>query len=184
MWKISVLALLLLNFYTKINSSTNNDIIQRLKQTKNLSFNYKQTINNKIEKGYCVIKYPKKINCKYDQINQKILVSDGKSLVIVNNNSQYYFYPLKKTPLNLILDKNFIIEKINTLDVRKISNKYLNYTFTENNNIINIFFNVNTLDLVGWQTEDIYQNLVITFISSLKINQEINNDIFILPKPE
>ena len=184
MWKISVLALLLLNFYTKINSSTNNDIIQRLKQTKNLSFNFKQTINNKIEKGYCVIKYPKKINCKYDQINQKILVSDGKSLVIVNNNSQYYFYPLKKTPLNLILDKNFIIEKINTLDVRKISNKYLNYTFTENNNIINIFFNVNTLDLVGWQTEDIYQNLVITFISSLKINQEINNDIFILPKPE
>ena len=38
-----------------------------------------------------------------------------------------------------------------------------------------------TLNLIGWQTEDIYQNLTITFISSIKINQKINQKLFILP---
>ena len=48
-------------------------------------------------------------------------------------------------------------------------------------NEINIFFDKKNLSLVGWQTKDIYQNLTITFLSSIKINQEINNKIFILP---
>ena len=52
----------------------------------------------------------------------------------------------------------------------------------ENNNVINIFFDKETLDLIGWQTEDMYQNLTITFISSVKRNQKINDRIFILPK--
>jgi len=38
------------------------------------------------------------------------------------------------------------------------------------------------LNLIGWQTEDIYQNLSITFISSVKKNQEIDSKIFKLPK--
>ena len=68
------------------------------------------------------------------------------------------------------------------LEPREIDNKYLNFKVFENNNIINLFFDKKTLSLVGWQTEDIYQNLVVTFISSIKINQKINNRIFILPK--
>ena len=42
--------------------------------------------------------------------------------------------------------------------------------------------NIKNLSLVGWQTEDIYQNLTITFISSIKKNQKIDDEIFILPK--
>jgi outer membrane lipoprotein-sorting protein len=56
------------------------------------------------------LNYPKKIYCKYQKKN-KILVSNGKSLVIKTKVS-FYRYPLKKTPLNLILDKNFLIKKI------------------------------------------------------------------------
>ena len=52
----------------------------------------------------------------------------------------------------------------------------------ENSNKINIFFDKENVSLVGWQTEDIYQNLAVTFISSVKINKEINDKIFILPK--
>ena len=41
-----------------------------------------------------------------------------KSLVIQNlNNNQYYIYPLKKTAFNLILDKNFLLEKLNQIKV-------------------------------------------------------------------
>jgi outer membrane lipoprotein-sorting protein len=68
------------------------------------------------------------------------------------------------------------------LEPREIDNKYLTFKIFENNNEINIFFDKNNLSLVGWQTEDVYQNLAITFISSVKINQKINNEIFLLPK--
>jgi hypothetical protein len=43
------------------------------------------------------------------------------------------------------------------------------------------FFNITNYNLVGWQTLDIYQNLSITYISSLKINQLIEKNIFKLP---
>ena len=68
------------------------------------------------------------------------------------------------------------------IEPREIDNKYLNFKFFENNNEINIFFDKKNLNLIGWQTEDIYQNLAITFISSIKINQKLDNKIFILPK--
>jgi outer membrane lipoprotein-sorting protein len=149
----------------------------------NLSFNFIQTIDNKNENGKCIIKYPKKIWCEYNDSNKKVIVSNGKSLVIKNRNSgNYYIYPLSKTPLIFLLDKEYLISKINTLEPREIDNKYINFTILENNNEINVFFNKKNLSLIGWQTEDIYQNLVITFISSVKINQKINNKIFILPK--
>ena len=113
------------------------------------------------------------------------MVSNGKSLVIKNKNTgAYYFYPLKKTPLEFLLDKNFLIKKMNYLSPRNINNKYLNFRIIEKNNEINIFFDIKTFNLVGWQTEDIYQNLTITYISSVKINQNINENIFILPKKD
>ena len=101
---------------------------------------------------------------------------------MVTHNTSYYTYPLKKTPLNLILDKDYLINKINILKERILENKFINFTFTENDNEINIFFDKKNYDLVGWQTLDIYQNLSITFISSLTINNELNNNLFILPK--
>ena len=111
------------------------------------------------------------------------MVSNGKSLVITNkDNEAYYIYPLKKTPLEFLLNKDYLISKIKVLKSRDIENKYLNFTILENNNEINIFFDKKTSNLVGWQTEDIYSNLTITFISSVKINQKVNDKIFILPK--
>ena len=111
------------------------------------------------------------------------MVSNGKTLVITNEKkSNYYLYPLKKTPLDLILDKNFLIKEIKSLEGRNINNKYYNFTIFNNNNKINIFFNNKNYNLIGWQTEDIYQNLTITFISKVKTNQKIDNGIFEIPK--
>ena len=151
--------------------------------TNNLSFNFIQTIENKNENGKCIIKYPKKIWCRYDNSNKKTIVSNGKSLVIKTaNRGSYYRYPLSRTPLAFLLDKEYLISKMNILEPREINNKYLNFKILENNNVINVFFDKKDLSLVGWQTEDIYQNLAVTFISSVKINQKIDNKIFILPK--
>ena len=172
----------ILNFYNPVFSSTKEKIISQMQFTNNLSFDFIQTINNEKESGRCIIKYPGKIWCEYDNSNKKIIVSNGKSLVIKNRNSgSYYIYPLNKTPLVFLLDKKYLISKMNILEPREIDNKYLNFRIFEKNNEINIFFDKKNLSLVGWQTKDIYQNLTITFLSSIKINQEINNKIFILP---
>ena len=173
----------ILNSYTPTFSSTKEKVISQMKLTNNLSFNFIQTINSKNENGKCVIEYPKKIWCTYDGSNKKIIVSNGKSLVIKTINSgSYYRYPLKKTSLIFLLDKEYLISKMKNLEPREIDNKYLNFRIFENNNEINIFFDKKNLNLIGWKTEDIYQNLTTTFISSVKINQKINNKIFILPK--
>jgi len=182
MFRIFILVFILV-FYTSVHATTKEKIITNLEQTNNISFNFKQSIGKKNEKGNCIIKYPKKIYCEYKNLNKKIIVSNGKSLVIKNRNSgTYYLYPLKKTPLEFLLDKNYLIEKISVLKFREINNKYLNFTLLENNNEINIFFDKKTFNLIGWQTEDIYQNLTITFISSVSRNQNIDDRIFILPK--
>ena len=174
---------LILSFYSPVFSSIKEKVISQMQLTRNLSFNFTQTINSKNEKGKCVIEYPKKIWCEYDGSNKKIIVSNGKSLVIkTTNKGSYYRYALSETPLIFFLDKEYLISKINILEPKEIDNKYLNFTIFENNNKINVFFDMKNLLLVGWQTEDIYQNLAVTFISSVKINKEINDKIFILPK--
>ena len=171
----------MLNFYNFALSSPKEKIISKMKLTNNFSFNFIQTINEKSENGYCIIKYPKKIFCEYNGVNKKILVSNGRSLVI-KTKSSYYLYPLKKTLLNLILDKNFLARRISSSKERIIDNSYINFNISENDNEINIFFDNETFNLIGWQTNDIYQNLNITFIYSVKINQKINQKNFELPK--
>ena len=179
----ALIVFLVLNFYNPVLSSVKDKIISKMKDINNLSFNFIQRINDKSENGNCVIKYNKKIFCKYNNLNKKIIVSNGKSLVIINKNSgSYYIYSLKRTPLVLLLDKDYLISKIKDLEPRIIDNEYINFQISENNKKINIFFSKRTFNLIGWQTEDIYQNLTITFISSVKINQEIKESIFILPK--
>jgi len=174
---------LFFNFFLPLEAALKDEIILNLKKTNNLTFNFKQKIEEKTEEGNCIIEYPKKIFCLYNNSNKKIMVSNGKTLIIKNQDSNLgYVYPLNKTPLDLILNKNYLINQIKKLEGRIIDNKYLNFTLKNNDNKINIFFDNQTLNLIGWQTEDIYQNLVITYISEIKTNQKIDKNIFKLPQ--
>ena len=175
-----LLILIIIFFTTELKANNKQNIINNLKNTKNVNFEFEQNINQKIEKGNCIVEYPKKIFCEYSGKNNKILVSNGRSLVI-KTKASYYRYPLEKTPLNLILDKDYLINKIVNLEERVIDESYINYTISENNIEINIFFDSRTFNLIGWQTKDIYQNLNITFLSSIKINEILNNNLFRLP---
>ena len=158
------------------------NIIQKLKVVKNISFNFEQNINGKIENGNCIIQYPKKIFCEYNNVKKKILVSNGKSLVIKNKaNNQFYIYPLDKTPLIFILDKESIIKKIQETSINIAQDKFYVVSFEENKNNINIFFDKDSLNLLGWQTEDLYQNLAITYIFNLKKNKKVDEKKFIIP---
>ena len=162
------------------NAEIKDKIVQNLKDTENLDFKFEQNINGKIENGNCTIEYPKKIFCEYARSNNKILVSNGKSLVIKTRTS-YYRYPLKKTALNLILDKNFLINKIYDLEERIVDDSLVNFTIFDGDNEINIFFDKQTYDLVGWQNTDIYQNFNITYLSSIRKNRVLSKNLFKIP---
>ena len=166
---------------SNVFASIKENILDKFKNIKNISFDFEQNINGKIENGNCTIEYPQKIYCKYDQSNKKVLVSNGKSLVIKTLTS-YYIYPLEKTPLYFILNKNFLLKKIKDIKGRNINDNFINYKFIENDNEINLFFDKKTYNLIGWQTVDIYQNISITYLSSIKKNQKLDNGLFILPK--
>ena len=183
MTKKTIVICLFFSFFNPLQAALKEQIILNLEKTNNLTFDFKQTINKKTEEGNCIIEYPKKIYCLYNNFNKKIMVSNGKSLVIKNQtNNQYYRYPLRRTPLELILDKNYLINQIKNLEGRVVDNKYFNFTIVNNDNKINIFFDNQTLNLTGWQTEDIYQNLVITYIYNIEKNKKIDDKLFKLPK--
>ena len=97
--------------------------------------------------------------------------------MVIKSKTSYYLYPIESTPLNLILDKEFLLEKISIMEERLINDKFINYRFTEDNNEINIFFNKDNYNLIGWQTIDIYQNLNITYLSSIIKNQKLKKSL-------
>ena len=173
------LILIFFSLISNTQASNKEKIIENLQNTVSLNFQFEQNINGKVEKGNCTIQYPKQIYCNYLNKN-KILVSNGKSLVI-KTKSSFYRYPLKKTPLNLILDKNFLIKKIGKLNEKILDQTYINFSIVENDNEINIFFDDKTFNLVGWQTKDVYQNINVTYLYSIKKNQKVNKNLFKLP---
>ena len=174
---------LFLNFFNYSYASVENKIINNFKKIDNISFNFKQIINDKIEEGNCIIQYPKKIYCNYDNVKKKLIVSNGNSLVIKNQKGKEYFvYPLEQTSLGLILDKDLLIKKIEKLKAKFINEKYYLFNMENNGNLINIFFDRYSYDLIGWQTEDIYQNLAVTYIFNIKKNSNIDKKTFKLPQ--
>ena len=179
MFKYFFILIFLISF-SNSQADNKDKIIENLQNSENLNFNFEQNVNGKIENGNCTIQYPKKIYCKYIE-NNKILVSNGKSLVIKTRTS-FYRYPLNKTPLNLILDKNFLIKKIGNLIEKKLDKTYINFKILENDSEIDILFDNKTFNLVGWQTKDIYQNVNVTYLSSIQINQQIDKNLFKLPR--
>ena len=155
------------------------EIKSKLENTNNIYFKFTQKIDNEIEKGECKISYPKKIYCKYDDIFEKILVSNGKSLVInskkIKNDLRYN---IKNTSLNLILDKDFLVKKLNEIDKIEEDNDMFFFKIKHEDSLVKIFFDKRNYDLRGWSTIDIYQNKVETILFNIETNIIIDQNIF------
>ena len=180
--RIFFITFIIINFSIQNSfSSPNKKIINNLIQTNSLSFLFEQRIDDKIEVGKCYIKYPKLIYCLYDNKDKKEMVSNGRALVIKNNRyNKTYIYPLKATPLEYILDKEFILNKIKNLEP-KINNNTIEFLIATKKKLISVFFNSKTYDLAGWKTIDIYQKEVIFQINNLEKNINIDENQFKLP---
>ena len=171
---------ILIFFYPlNILASSKQQIKNKLEETDNISFKFIQKIGKKTEQGKCIISYSKKILCKYDDIYNKILVSNGRSLVINSKKIKNYLrYQLKDTPLDLILDKKFLLGKLDQVDTIKESDDTFSFKIVHNNNLLNIFFDKISYEIKGWTTTDIYLNKVETKLSNVETNIMINEKIF------
>ena len=56
------------------------------------------------------------------------------------------------------------------------------FEIIEENQNLKIFFDKKNFLINGWKTTDIYNNENLMIISAIKINEKLNDKIFILPK--
>ena len=173
-------------FINTSQASLQEKIINKLIATKTLSFNFKQQISDKEEIGNCFIKYPLLMKCNYQNLKQKTIISNGKTLAVIKKKyKKIYLYPLKSTPLFFILKKEKIINLIRKTQPKEISSNLIIFKFIDKKkNIIKILFDKNSLDLKGWQTKDAYSNDVSFIINNLEINNQIVDDFFKIPREE
>jgi len=169
--------------YTSSYASSKDKIKNKLEKTNNVYFKFVQKINDKTEKGECKLLYPKKIYCKYDDIYEKVMVSNGISLLINSKKIKNYLnYKLKDTPLDLILDKDYLLKKIDEIKSIKENNENYYFKINHNESLITIFFDKENYDLKGWTTKDIYQNEVETYLLNIETNLMIDEGIFTIQK--
>ena len=163
-----------------------NSLINKLTETKTLTFSFKQKISDKEEMGNCFIKYPLLMKCNYQNIKQKIIISNGKTVAIIKKKyKKIYYYPLKSTPLFFILEKEQIINLIRKYQPTEINTDLIKFEFIDKKeNKIKILFDKNSLELKGWETTDAYSNDVSFLINNLIINNQIVDDFFKIPKEE
>ena len=171
-----------------VNNSQANlqeQLINKYKMINTLSFDFTQKIGDKVEFGNCYIKYPLLMKCEYPK-KKKSIITNGKKFAIVKRRyKKIYYYPLKKTPLFYLLNKKNILNVIQNYEPTLINSDLIEYELIDNNsNVINIFFDKNSLDFLGWKTTDAYSNEVNFLIRNIETNILIKNETFKIPKEE
>ena len=161
-------------------------IIDKLIKTKTLSFDFKQKISDKEEIGNCFIKYPLLMRCNYQNIKQKIIISNGKTVAIIKKKyKKIYYYPIKMTPFFFILNKDKIINSIRQNPPIKIDASLITFEFIDKKATkLKIFFDKNSLEFKGWKTKDSYSNDVSFIINNLKTNNQIVDSFFKIPNED
>ena len=187
--KINLTLLTTFFFLLFTNNSLANlqeELLNKYKMINTLSFDFTQKIGDKVEFGSCYIKYPLLMKCEYPK-KKKSIIANGKKFAIVKRRyKKIYYYPLKKTPLFYILNKENILNVIKNYEPFLIDSNFIEYELTDTTSSgkINIFFDKNSLELSGWKTTDAYSNKVNFLLRNMETNILINNEIFKIPKEE
>ena len=176
--------LILVFLNSTANASLENKLIKKFTSINTLSFNFIQKISGEEEVGRCFIKYPLRMKCNYNNLKQKSIIVNGKTVAIIKKKyKRIYLYPLKITPLYTILQKNTILNIVKTQKPVIDNLNLITYEASDkDNNKLKIFFDKKSLDLKGWETKDIYSNKVNFMVFDLEINKIIDDNFFKIPK--
>ena len=164
------LILIIFFIFVQKHAYTEPKIIKKISEIENFTFDFEQLINDKKETGNCIISFNNKMMCKYDETG-KLIVSNGKTLLIKNKNSNF-----ENTYFKYFLNKEFLISKIVGNVVEKEQNFLL--LINDQSNQLIIFFDKKNYLIKGWETIDLYGNKVRSNIIVKNINQELSDNIF------
>ena len=91
---------------TNLSAIEKNQIINQLNGLNSLEFTFNQFVNEKKEKGSCLLKFPGKLKCNYFDNKEKELIINNKKLAITQKRyNKTYRYPISKSPFLNILYK-------------------------------------------------------------------------------
>ena len=125
------------------------------------------------------------MRCEYPKNNKSIISNGRKFAVVKTKRKKVHNYSLKKTPLFYLLKKENILSLVKNYEPIKIESNVVEYEIIDSNSVqINIFFDNNSLELLGWKTTDVYSNEVNFIIRNLKENVLIDDKNFKIPKEE
>ena len=105
------LVLLFISFSFNLSASEKDQILTQLNNLNSLEFTFDQLVNEKLEKGSCLLEFPGKLKCEYFDNKQKELVINNKRLAITQKKyNKTYHYPISKSPFLNILYKDKLLE--------------------------------------------------------------------------
>ena len=157
-----------------VNLSANekDQIITQLNNLNSLEFTFNQVVNDKTEKGSCLLEFPGKLKCNYFDDKKKELIINKKSLAITQKRyNKTYYYPISKSPFLNILYKDKLLEIVKSGEI-ELSDKVVKLIYLDENQIT-VIFDKKTLDLKGWQIVDQYNNNI-----NFSLNIVAKNDVF------
>ena len=155
-----------------LSANEKDQIAAQLNNLNSLEFTFDQVINDKTEKGSCLLEFPGKLKCDYFDDKKKELIINKKRLAITQKRyNKTYYYPISKSPFLNILYKDKLLEIVKSGKL-ELSDQIIKLIYLSENNII-IFFDKKTLDLKGWQIIDQYNNNI-----NFSLNIIAKNDIF------
>ena len=178
---IIFLCLYLILTNSNANANAKSKIINKLNSINNIQFDFTQKTNEKVEKGKCILAFPSKLKCIYEDKNKKELIVNKKMMAITQKRyGKTLFYPLSKSNFINILSKNELIKIINENNIS--TDDYLNiFLINIDNSKTLIRFNRNDFLFAGWVSSDQYNNEIIFEIEITSTNQMVDDKIFTLP---
>jgi outer membrane lipoprotein-sorting protein len=175
--------MLFLTFYSSELLATEKEkIIKKLKETRSISFNFTQKTNSVIENGWCILAFPNKLKCVYDDKKQKELILNNNTLSITQKRyDKTFLYPVSKSPFLKILDKTELINKIRKSDLENNKNVIKIIDKTHGERIV-VFFDSKLFNIIGWEFIDQFNNNVSFSIKILTTNFNVDLNQFKHPK--
>ena len=168
-FKIFILFILL---SANLSANEKDQIVAQLNNLNSLEFTFDQIINNKTEKGSCLLEFPGKLKCDYFDDKKKELIINKKRLAITQKKyNKTYYYPISKSPFLNILYKDKLLEIVRSGEI-EMSEQVIKLVYLGENEIT-VLFDRKTLDLKGWQIIDQYNNNI-----NFSLNIVAKNDVF------
>ena len=166
--------LFLIFFFLSVNLSADekDQIVTQLNNLSSLEFTFDQVVNDKTEKGSCLLEFPGKLKCDYFDDKKKELIINKKRLAITQRRyNKTYYYPISKSPFLNILYKDKLLEIVKSGKL-EVTEQIIKLIYLDENEIT-VFFDKKTLNLKGWQIIDQYNNNI-----NFSLNVVAKNDVF------